>query len=189
MDNRTIKEICDVVTAEVMKQVRQNLSAMKPELIQSITTASAEKAVETVRNSMNTNDKTDYSKLIQRILDLELQVDRLEKKISNLSAQNPKNSPASVKAQRVTATEVDGINTLSSEQMEDILSYPTLCVKDHDWIFYVNHRGELFKVKIDGTQNQKIFKGKVNRNLTIHLTGNELSFHDTDLMRRSIKVK
>ena len=30
MDNRTIKEICDVVTAEVMKQVRQNLSAMKP---------------------------------------------------------------------------------------------------------------------------------------------------------------
>lgn len=37
MDNSTIKEICDIVTAEVMKQVHANLSTMKQDVIEEIT--------------------------------------------------------------------------------------------------------------------------------------------------------
>lgn len=46
MDNGTIKEICDVVTSEVMKQLQSNLSDMKPELLRTVTETATRKAVE-----------------------------------------------------------------------------------------------------------------------------------------------
>ena len=88
MDNGTIKEICDVVTGEVMKQVRSNLSDMKPELLRTVTETATRKAVEAATQAVDARCRT-----------LEQRIAQLEATISKLSATPP--TPAQPKAERI----------------------------------------------------------------------------------------
>ena len=124
MDNGTIKEICDVVTSEVMKQVQSNLSDMKPELIRSVIEAASKKAVEAAIQAADAKCRT-----------LEQRIAQLEAKMSKLTAATP--VPEYPKAERIPAKAVDGITTLSAEQVDDILSYPKLCIEANGWIYYI----------------------------------------------------
>lgn len=162
IDNNTIKEICDVVTEEVINKIRQELSAMKPELIQAITEASTAKAIEEIRKN-----------------------DEPEKRISQHVP------PASA---------IGDINTLSAAEIDDIFSYTNRCCEANGWLYYIKiikgkngknihgKIGELYKVRPDGTENQKIFADKVSVNGTLFLNGNILSFRDSDFNPRRIKV-
>jgi len=183
MDNSTIKEISDVVTKEVMKQVQSNLSDMKPELLRTVTEAAARKAIEA------TDAK--YRGLEERIVQLEAELKK-----------RPAVSPALAQpeAERTSAKAVDGINTLSMEQIDDILSFPNFCREANGWIYYIkiigdgyDEYGELYKVRPDGTENQKIFNGKVSPNEMyakhdFKVSGGKLSFIDEENRDRVIRV-
>lgn len=172
MDNNTIKEICDVVTEEVMKQIRQELSAMKPELIQAITEASTAKAIEAIRKTENIAESNQ----------LQQKNDEPEKRISQHVP------PASA---------IGDINTLSAAEIDDIFSYTNRCCKANGWLYYIKITkgenihgkiGELYKVRPDGTENQKIFADKVSVNGRLFLNGNILNFRDSDFNPRRIKI-
>lgn len=195
IDNNTIKEICDVVTEEVMKRIRQELSAMKPELIQAITDASTAKATEAIRKTVDAQNSTAIRQFQQKIEILERRISQLEMKITKLSAPQPtvsteKPTITATKAV-ITAKAVGRINTLSATQVNDILSYPNLYCEANGWIYYIKKgifAGELYKVRLNGKENQKIFKGKVSANDTLFLNGNILSFMDSNFQPRRIKV-
>ncbi|MBR1432094.1 hypothetical protein [Ruminococcus sp.] len=236
MDDKTIKEICDVVTAEVMKQIRKNLSAMKPDIIEQIKNSVKKTAIqETQRitdskyNKMdnrisqlenkNNAEKSDYQSNIpaleKRIAQLELRgnnsdnneyrstirtlenrIEQLETTIAKLTAKPT--TPHYPKAERITAKAVDGINTLSLSQINEILSFPELSIEDDGWIYYYRiikpgtlGYGEIYKVRTDGSDNQKIFNGKAHGLYTsqFKLRGDFLHFEDSDGQKRAIKVK
>lgn len=232
MDDKTIKEICDVVTEEVMKQVRNNLSAMKPDIIEQIKNSVKKTAIqETQRitdskyNKMdnrisqlenkNNAEKSDYQSSIpaleKRIAQLELRgnnsdnneyrstirtlenrIAKFEETIAKLTAKQTEHEQS--KAERIPAKAVDGINTLSPVQIDDILSYTKLCREYKGWIYYIKkidkHIGELYKVKIDGTQNQKIFAGKVEAWYVtdFHVSNDMVYFEDSEGNERSIRA-
>lgn len=187
MDNGTIKEICDVVTSEVMKQVQSNLSDMKPELLRTVTETATRKAVEAATQADDARCRT-----------LEQRITLLETKISKLTATPP--APAQPNAERIPARAVDGVTTLSSAQIEEILSYSELSIQRDGWIYYYKiHNGEyssdsyaeIFKVRFDGTQNQKIFNGKAHYLYTHYfkLWGNMLHFMDIEGQKRAIRIQ
>lgn len=208
MDNGTIKEICDVVTSEVMKQVQSNLSDMKPELIRSVTETAARQAAATAEQSAENRCR----RLEQRIAQLESafqsvksrcdgfekHAELLESRIAKLTATPP--TPVQPKAERIPARAVDGITTLSTAQIDDILSFPNFCREKNGWIYYIKvvkeggyKYGELYKVKPDGTQNQRIFDGRVSASETdakydFSVSGDRLKFTDFDYRERVIRV-
>lgn len=182
MDNGTIKEICDVVTAEVMKQVSKNLSAIKPELIEQIKNSAQKAAVQEAQRIIDSK----YNKHEKRIA-------QLEETIAQLTAKQTE--PEQTKAERIPAKAVDGINTLSPTQIEDILSYTELYHEYKGWIYYIKkiarYTGELYKVKTDGTQNQKIFSGQVSASHPASSFGvfnDMVYFEDSDNNKRSIRI-
>ena len=208
MDNGTIKEICDVVTREVMKQVQSNLSDMKPELIRSVTEAAARQAVAAAEQSADNRCKRLEQRIAQlesafqsvksRCDGLEKHAELLESRIAKLTATPP--VPAQPKAERIPARAVDGVTTLSSAQIEEILSYSKLSIQKDGWIYYYKiHNGEyssdsyaeIFKVRSDGTQNQKIFNGKAHYLYThyFELSGNMLHFMDSEGQERAIRIQ
>ena len=76
MESSTIKEICDVVSTDVMKDVRTNLSEMKPHLIKEITEAvviAINSKYEGVASQMQVN----YEQLEERITKLETEISYL----------------------------------------------------------------------------------------------------------------
>lgn len=91
IDNNTIKEICDVVTEEVMKRIRQELSAMKPGLIQEITEASTAKAIEEIGKTVDAQNSTTFQQLQQKIEILEKHMPTIEMQISGAKTINAKN--------------------------------------------------------------------------------------------------
>lgn len=193
MDNGTIKEICDVVTSEVMKQVQSNLSDMKPELIRSVTEAAARQAAATAEQSAE-----------NRCRRLEQRIAQLEATISKLSATPP--APAQPKAERLPARAVDGVTTLSAAQIDNILSFPDYYREANGWIYYIKvlkqgygGYGELYKVRPDGTQNQKISSERVSTSSTdtdrsfsslgaFDVKGDKLQFIDANRNKRVIRV-
>lgn len=86
MDNNTIKEICDVVTDEVIKQVQQKLSEMKPDLIKTITEASVANAVEIIRKNIDVQNDTTIYQIQQKNAELEKRIVQLETQIKKSSA-------------------------------------------------------------------------------------------------------
>lgn len=187
MDKGTIKEICDVVTSEVMKRVQSNLSDMKPELVRSVTEAASRKAIEAATQVADVKCRTYEERITQ-----------LEAKIAKLTLATP--PPAQPKAERISAKAIDGVTTLSTSQIDDILSFPNYCREANEWIYYIkvvkqgyDGYGELYKVRLDGTMNQKIFEGKVSNsetaaNLFFRIWGDKVQFRDADDRMRSIKV-
>lgn len=187
MDNGTIKEICDVVTSKVMKQVQSNLSDMKPELLRTVTETATRKAVEAATKAVDA-----------RCITLEQRIAQLEAKISKLTATPP--APIQPKPERIPARAVDGVTTLSAAQIDDILSFPNYCHEANGWIYYIKvikqgygGYGELYKVRPDGTQNQRIFNGKVSNNeidaqFHFSVSGDRLCFKDSDGRERAIRV-
>lgn len=212
MDNGTIKEICDVVTSEVMKQVQSNLSDMKPELIRSVTEAAARQAVATAEQSAENRCRRLEQRIAQlesafqsvksRCDGLEKHAELLESRIAKLTAAPP--APVQPKAERIPARAVDGITTLSAAQIDKILSFPDYCREANGWIYYIKiiekgyglpyqGYGELYKVKPDGTQNQRIFNGRVSIfdvdvQCYFSVSGDRLKFKDADDMVRAIRV-
>lgn len=209
MDNGTIKEICDVVTSEVMKQVQSNLSDMKPELIRSVTEAAARQAAATAEQSAENRCRRLEQRIAQlesafqsvksRCDGLEKHAELLESRIAKLTATPP--TPVQPKAERIPARAVDGITTLSTAQIDDILSFPNFCREANGWIYYIKiikndyfgGYGELFKVRPDGTQNQRIFDGKVSNSeidaeYDFSVSGDRLKFKDADGRDRVIRV-
>lgn len=91
IDNNTIKEICDVVTEEVINKIRQELSAMKPELIQAITEASTAKATEAIRKTVDAQNSTAIRQFQQKIEILEKHMPTIEMQISGAKTINAKN--------------------------------------------------------------------------------------------------
>ena len=214
MDNGTIKEICDVVTSEVMKQVQSNLSDMKPELIRSVTEAAARQAAAAAEQSAENRCRRLEQRIAQlesafqsvksRCDGLEKHAELLESRIAKLTATPP--TPVQPKAERIPARAVDGITTLSAAQIDDILSYPCFYREANGWIYYIkvleqgySGYGELYKVKPDGTQNQKISSERVSTSSTdtdpifasmgaFHIIGDKLQFKDTNGNKRVIRV-
>lgn len=196
MDNNTIKEICDVVTDEVIKQVQQKLSEMKPDLIKTITEASVANAVEIIRKNIDVQNDTTIYQIQQKNAELEKRIVQLETQIKKSSA--PQTS--TTKPTRITPTAVDDINTLSAKQIDNILSFPDLHIIGNGWIYYYkiiatdyDEWGEIYKVRPDGTENQKIFNGKASgyENYIgeyFNLKGNKLFFEDNKGNRRVIEV-
>ncbi len=212
MNNESIKEICDAITPEIMKLVQNIFSDLKKEIVLEI------------KDEVSPNDLDEIQTLIdskvnayeKRIVELEDTVSRLcyktnesnlqeyEKRIVELEETvarlSHKTNETSIKpVQRIKATAVDGISTLSAAQIEEILSFPKLSIEKDGWIYYykLHHNnygsvdyGEIYKVKTDGTQNQKIFNGKAH-GLFIHyfeLKNNMLYFHDIDNQERAIRI-
>lgn len=208
MDNGAIKEICDVVTSEVMKQVQSNLSDMKPELIRSVTEAATRQAVAAAEQSSDNRCKRLEQRIAQlesafqsvksRCDGLEKHAELLESRIAKLTATPP--TPVQPKVERIPARAVDGITTLSTAQIDDILSFPNFCRESNGWIYYIkivvegyDGYGQLFKVRPDGTQNQRIFNGKVSNNeldakYEFSVSGDRLKFKDIDDRDRVIRV-
>lgn len=196
MDNNTIKEICDVVTDEVIKQVQQKLSEMKPDLIKTITEASVANAVEIIRKNIDVQNDTTIYQIQQKNAELEKRIVQLETQIKKSSA--PQTS--TTKPTRITPTAVDDINTLSAKQIDNILSFPDLHIIGNGWIYYYkiiatdyDEWGEIYKVRPDGTENQKIFNGKASGYENdigeyFNLKGNKLFFEDNEGNRRVIEV-
>lgn len=238
MDDKTIKEICDVVTEEVMKQVRKNLSAMKPDIIEQIKNSVKKNAIQETQRitdskynkidnrisqleNKNNTEKGNYQSSItaleKRIAQLELRgnnsdnneyqstIRTLENRIAQLEATIAKlttkpTTPLYPKAERITAKAVDGINTLSLSQINEILSFPELSIEDDGWIYYYKlinksgvgaEYGEIYKVRTDGSDNQKIFNGKAHGLYTSYfkLKGDFICFKDSNYQERAIKVK
>ena len=185
MDDKTIKEICDVVTEEVMKQVRKNLSAMKPDIIEQIKNSVKKTAIQETQRITDSK----YNKIDNRI-------SQLEATIAKLTAEPAK--PQQPKAERIPTKAVDGINTLSPSQIDEILSFPAYYREANGWIYYIKvnpdgYGGYLFKVKPDGTQNQKIFNeqisgGEYDADVFFRVTENEISFKDYKGRSRIIMV-
>lgn len=196
MDNNTIKEICDVVTDEVIKQVQQKLSEMKPDLIKTITEASVANAVEIIRKNIDVQNDTTIYQIQQKNAELEKRIVQLETQIKKSSA--PQTS--TTKPTRITPTAVDDINTLSAKQIDNILSFPDLHIIGNGWIYYYkiiatdyDEWGEIYKVRPNGTENQKIFNGKASGYENdigeyFNLKGNKLFFEDNEGNRRVIEV-
>lgn len=196
MDNNTIKEICDVVTDEVIKQVQQKLSEMKPDLIKTITEASVANAVEIIRKNIDVQNDTTIYQIQQKNAELEKRIVQLETQIKKSSA--PQTS--TTKPTRITPTAVDDINTLSAKQIDNILSFPDLHIIGNGWIYYYkiiatdyDEWEEIYKVRPDGTENQKIFNGKASGYENdigeyFNLKGNKLFFEDNEGNRRVIEV-
>ena len=206
MDNSTIKEIRDVVFMEVMKAVQSSLSEIKPELIESITAAAAARAKVEVIKSTDLTNNVEFRKLRQEKSILENHVAMLESRVAKLEAQlvassssKPKET-VQEKAVQKPASAVNGINTLSSDQIDDILSYQHYYREAKGWIYYIkvikkgyDGYGELYKVKPDGTQNQKIFAEKVSTDsidveFDFNVKGDKLTFVDNEGNDRVIRI-
>lgn len=199
-EGNTIKEICDVVTSEVIKQVQQNLSQMKPDLIKVVTEASVARSTEAVKKLVDAEYSVAFHKLQNKNADLENRLALLEAKIMNQTVSP--NSDFAEKPDRIKAKAVDGINTLSAEKIDDILSFPNFCREANGWIYYIkvikckyssDNYGFLYKVRPDGTENQKIFAGKVSgteisAELYFKVKDDRLSFRDIDGNERVIRV-
>lgn len=164
MDNNTIKEICDVVTDEVIKQVQQKLSEMKPDLIKTITEASVANAVEIIRKNIDVQNDTTIYQIQQKNAELEKRIVQLETQIKKSSAPqtstakptkiastlsnpvitafshlrqvNTTEKTSTTKPTRIAPTAIDNINTLSAKQIDDILSFPDLHIIGNGWIYY-----------------------------------------------------
>ena len=175
MDDKTIKEICDVVTEEVVKQVQSNLSAMKPQIIEEIKQSVIQETKRMIDSRLDENDN---------------RIAQIEYRIAGLANKSHESQQPIVENNLTTV--VDGINTLSPSQIEEILSFSELSVEKRGWIYYIKpidqFDGELYKVKIDGSNNQKIFKGKV-RTFILELKSDSLHFLDSELNDRVIKLK
>lgn len=207
MDNNTIKEISDVISDNLMNQIRHNLSEIKPELINEIT--------ETVRKSIST-----------QLDDLEARISKLEsnttEEIKTVNFNKPKtnlnnsdtilyspqwgSSPLSdeqiakiinkcVEVNKRKPSAVDNKKILTPSKMDEILKNPKNFVIGNGWIYYIVHysySASLYKVKLNGTENQWIPDIK----LTCHpeyfdefyLEGNDLHYTTNDGLPRVIDV-
>lgn len=166
MEDKTIKEICDVVTAEVMKQVQANLATMKPQIIEEITNKVLSKINSNNNstnpintNTINTNPQQHSNKVIPRWGTTDFS-DEQKEKILKLCKKTNDNNPNAV----------DNISVLSAYIMEKIISHPfsnsniwNFLIKDN-WIYYIKpldrHQifigNGLFRVHINGTHNEMI---------------------------------
>ena len=212
MDNESIKEICDAVTPEIMKLVQSIFSDLKKDIVLEIKDEASNNDIIGIRTLIESKVK-EYEKRIVELEDIvsrlcyntnetnvkkyEDRIVELEETVSRLCYK--KDETTIQPAQRTKATAVDGINTLSSEQIEEIRSFSKLSIEKDGWIFYykLHHDdygyvdyGEIYKVKLDGTQNQKIFNGKAHGLFTNYfkLKGNMLYFYDIDNQERAIRI-
>ena len=207
MDKDTIKELCDLITAEVMKQVRMEISEMTPSLIDSITNTAASRATQAAKDSLNATSNPTLARLHDQIAALERRNAKLSSDLAKLSTTPQQSSPSFGSVQRPAATAVGGVNTLSPAELEDIRSYSHTHIETSQWIYYCkivrkpkpgfewansfDEWGELYKVRPNGTENQKIFSGKVYiwpLWESLKLKGNRLCFTDIDRRERSIVV-
>lgn len=135
---------------------------------------------------------------------LEQRIAQLESKISKLTATPP--VPAQPKAECVPARAIDGVITLSATQIDDILSFPYYYREANGWIYYIkvlkqgySGYGELYKVRPDGTQNQKISSERESISSAntdpmfsslgaFHVKGDKLQFIDANGNKRVIRV-
>ena len=170
MDNGTIKEICDVVTAEVIKQVRQNLSTMKPELIQSITEESTKRAMNQVKKLIHESTNDEINQLRKKNTSLEQMYARLEQRITKLESM----SSTSVSSPQ-TKSESSSYSALSEGEMRNIRSHG---FKVNDWIYYANKSNGnfLYKVRTDGTGNTQLSDCSLFGNGFMHISGGYLYY-------------
>lgn len=159
MDDKTIKEISDVITAEVMKQVQANLSAMKPHIIEEIKNSVLSEINNPTSRGSDTPSKDEEkyeerfsSRLTQRWGTPDLDYDAKNKILLSCKEVNNLNPNA-----------VDNSSILSVGYMDDIINGDDFLIKD-GWIYYIttkihkHGKGLLFRVRLNGTGNIKISK-------------------------------
>lgn len=197
------------IVDEVMSQVRSNLSAMKPALIKEI--------VSEVSVQIKQNYQTENEKLRKRISELEKRVSQLENKSKTVSSPPPYVPPVSTPQTVDSKTKpvfegsyfdryANKTNTLTPAEVDKILSFPNFYREANGWIYYIKivknagnyyggigDYGELYKVRPDGTENQKIFDEKVSiveffAEYDFRIDGDKLSFKDAQGRDRTIRI-
>ncbi|MBR1432095.1 hypothetical protein [Ruminococcus sp.] len=148
MDDKTIKEISDVITAEVMKQVQANLSEMKPKIIEEITN--------NVLNVINANNN-------QRT------VAASSNSTSNNKQQRwgtPNFSDEQLNKILNSCKEIADDKHISRAYMGRTLEKESFVING-DWIYYIQSFSEfggygyLYKVKTNGTYHSRIIEESV----------------------------
>ncbi len=129
--NNDIQEICDAVREEVLTEVRNNLSQMKPDIISSIT--------EEVVREMDSR----YASQIGR---LENRISELERRVSN-----SQNDPVQQKASAGSSPAAERIDA-------ERVSCQYGAFRFNGWVYYPNKEmGDfLYRVRDDGTENTQL---------------------------------
>lgn len=155
---RTIQEIYDKVFKDVMDEVRQNLSQMKPQLMQMI-------ANDVIQEQSNL-----YAEKIHM---LETHIIELEKKLKNSTPQI---------AQRVSENSISKPSKIDVSKISSFSSF-----KYNGWIFYPNEEmGDfLFKVREDGSCNTQLTDYSVAP-FPFKISNNCLHFTDSNFRDRQI---
>ena len=200
MNEETMKACCEQIESDVKLHMQKRFAETEEYLMHFIT----EKTLDLMNNE-------EYLRLRQKSAELEERVNELERRLSELQF-SAHVMPSMPTTPRHPAEAVDGIGTLSEPQMDLILSFPDFCIEVNNWVYYIkivkdndyfydahNYRkahegyGALYKVRPDGTENQKIFDGKVNINRSpseffYDAETGILHFVDWDERSRTIKV-
>lgn len=158
----TAREIYETVYNDVMKEVQENLSQMKPQLIHEIVDSAAQKVID---------------KYEQRFKQLEQKISRMERNLQsgdlsdNIRANtNNSNGNVSNKASRIDVSQIyNGF-------------------KFDGWIYYLNENmGDfLYKVREDGSENTQLTNYSVIG--LFKVSDGYLNFSDADYKDRKIKL-
>lgn len=203
-----MQEICDVVIEEVTARVQQKLSEMKSELINEIAGEAAEIALSAIMSDINSERRSIIRELEQQNAELNKLIDQLKTNSEGSAASVPFTAPAkSSKSAKKPTTAASGISKLSPKEVENILSYPDYYRKFCNWIIYIKrlsekkssfigrreYYGELYKVRTNGKDNQKIYKGKVSSSkvdaeLYFKIKRKRVHFKDIDGNERVVDI-
>lgn len=206
MDDKTIKEISDVITAEVMKQVQANLSAMKPHIIEEITNNVLSKINfnNNSNNSINTNP-TNVNNQQQ------LNHDSPRWGTPNLSdEQRNKILTLCQETNKKIPNMVDNEKILSITTIEYIINSKNFLIQN-GWIYYIKkvpvktyysyeEQYRLFRVRTNGIKNTKLTDEEIlylddyelkkfcNKHAEFYIEGTVLHYTTKERLPRTIDI-
>lgn len=160
--NGTNKEICDTVYRDVMEEVKDNLTQMKPQL------------VETIINEVNQRLELKYDNIIQK---LEMRITELERKPQRMHQNFETRKGMQESTEKVT----DNADRIDVSRLYGVFKY-------QGWIYYPNKEMAdfLYKVKEDGSCNTQLTDYSVYSGFKV--SNNCLHFQDRDLNDRQISL-
>ena len=161
----TIKEICDTVYKNVLDEIKENLSQMKPQIVQEIVEAVTQR------------EKSVYTAL-------ERTIEKIDRRMQELNMDN------SGSKESISSSDSSGISDVPFSTLYGIYDEIELDGFKYNGLTYYSNKdmgGCLYKVKADGTCNTRLTDFSANT-ISARVEDGHLYFRDATYKERRIKI-